>query len=848
MSGSTAASDIAEKRKLQAELNDAKASLDDEYISHSRTAQDDALDAESEAYTLSKEKYIEQLEEQLKDTKTLIENSIMDVLLNADTVYTELNNLADIYGVDLSDSLTQPWKAASDQAIAWKDELKRTLSASELELITHENGAVTAFSNGVATKLTGTWTTVQAKVKDYSDYLTSSELGNGFSRTLTGFGDQIQKIIDKWDGVKAAADAAYEAQTRQATVGGTNNSSEDNAKAKNDTNTTPDTPEKSYETTATLNLGNKTLTATGFGSTNAKANSAARAAILGEYEQYKGNSLASESAWQRTWRNQVKYVTKYAKGTTGTARDEWAITDESWIGEEITLAAGKTGHLRGMMKGSAVLPSNISENLVEWGKLSPDEMNLGGVVNNYVNAPTNDVDVANSLTIDGKRSNIQGVHDSIKDTYELIEDTVKNIDSVSQYYKPFVDEALTTPWVDAAEKTDEFNAAVNTNYDDIVNHIDENKESLEIALTTPYSNVADDINDFSQHAQKASVDDVVMHANEQSQALTTALSTGFNNASNATDAFKASGTSAVNAVKDSFTNEKTGLIKALNDTAAAAIKTKQAIDSVPTYSSGGDSSGTSVQAGEHYISSLGKNVSLSSNVAKWSSVATQALQKTGQYSYDNLLLLLHQMQTESSGNQNAINDWDVNAKNGTPSKGLMQVIDPTFQAYAMKGYDKDIYDPLSNIMAAIRYTTSRYGSLSKGWKGSGYAKGTTGVLDDQLSIVDELGEELILRANPTTGRLDYITMGTGIVPADLTENLMEWGKLNPNMMSMPDATPNISMINNAVTKPQYDFSFDSLVHVDNCDQSTLKDLEKMVDNKIDKFSRDLNYSIKKFSR
>ena len=53
----------------------------------------------------------------------------------------------------------------------------------------------------------------------------------------------------------------------------------------------------------------------------------------------------------------------------------------------------------------------------------------------------------------------------------------------------------------------------------------------------------------------------------------------------------------------------------------------------------------------------------------------------------------------------------------------MQVIDPTFKAYAYPGYDKNIYDPLSNMLAAIRYTMSRYGSLANGWKGHGYASG-----------------------------------------------------------------------------------------------------------------------------
>ena len=113
----------------------------------------------------------------------------------------------------------------------------------------------------------------------------------------------------------------------------------------------------------------------------------------------------------------------------------------------------------------------------------------------------------------------------------------------------------------------------------------------------------------------------------------------------------------------------------------------------------------------------------SAGVEQWRNLAAKALQMTGQYSASNLNLLLYQMQTESGGNPNAINNWDINAKNGTPSKGLMQVIDPTFKAYAMKGYNMNIYDPLSNMIAAIRYTVSRYGSLANGWKGHGYASG-----------------------------------------------------------------------------------------------------------------------------
>ena len=117
------------------------------------------------------------------------------------------------------------------------------------------------------------------------------------------------------------------------------------------------------------------------------------------------------------------------------------------------------------------------------------------------------------------------------------------------------------------------------------------------------------------------------------------------------------------------------------------------------------------------------NYNPSAGVEQWRTLAIRALQMTGQYSEANLQRLLYQMQTESGGNPNAINNWDINAVNGTPSKGLMQVIDPTFRAYAMPGYDKNIYDPLSNMLASIRYAVSIYGSLAAAYRGVGYESG-----------------------------------------------------------------------------------------------------------------------------
>ncbi len=66
---------------------------------------------------------------------------------------------------------------------------------------------------------------------------------------------------------------------------------------------------------------------------------------------------------------------------------------------------------------------------------------------------------------------------------------------------------------------------------------------------------------------------------------------------------------------------------------------------------------------------------------------------------------------ESSGNPKAINLWDINAQNGIPSKGLLQVIPPTFDTYHVTGTPKNIWNPVSNITAAANYAADRYGSI-----------------------------------------------------------------------------------------------------------------------------------------
>jgi hypothetical protein len=67
---------------------------------------------------------------------------------------------------------------------------------------------------------------------------------------------------------------------------------------------------------------------------------------------------------------------------------------------------------------------------------------------------------------------------------------------------------------------------------------------------------------------------------------------------------------------------------------------------------------------------------------------------------------------ESGGDPHAQNNTDINAQEGHPSKGLVQTIDSTFNAWALPGHT-DIWNPVDNIIAGVRYALGRYHNLDQ---------------------------------------------------------------------------------------------------------------------------------------
>lgn len=127
--------------------------------------------------------------------------------------------------------------------------------------------------------------------------------------------------------------------------------------------------------------------------------------------------------------------------------------------------------------------------------------------------------------------------------------------------------------------------------------------------------------------------------------------------------------------------------------------------------------------------------------------------------------ILGQIQQESSGNPNAVNDNDSNWQQGIASFGLLQTIASTFASYAPKGTDltvtsKDVAgkpqeyiaamtDPYANIYAGVNYAKTKYGMGRLDEWNSGihnaYSQGATRIPRDQLAYLHT--NEMVLPAD-----------------------------------------------------------------------------------------------------
>ena len=129
---------------------------------------------------------------------------------------------------------------------------------------------------------------------------------------------------------------------------------------------------------------------------------------------------------------------------------------------------------------------------------------------------------------------------------------------------------------------------------------------------------------------------------------------------------------------------------------------------------------------------------------------------------------------ESNYNNAAWNKWDINAKRGTPSRGWLQFIEPTFNSYKKKGYNNWL-DPIHQAIAFINYANKRYGgpygvpgvkSVRSGGRYLPYANGGL-ITNPTMALMGEAGTEAVV---PLSNSRALKPFGQAVVNSLLTGN------------------------------------------------------------------------------
>lgn len=340
ISSDNSASARAERARLQAELAEANAALEDTYYDRSISNQQEALDKELENFQEEKDKEIEGWEEYLENTELVVSDSLAVIQSNTDTVYQTLRDMGAEYSLSITEALTSPWKQGESAIQSYTEKFKLNMSATveELkELMTEFNAIVvdlekdgTAAVNTVnnsATKYQAATKKPAASSGGNSSSGSSSNSSSGSGSGETGGSYPYGKASNTSGNIKQGAKGNHVKAIQYA-----------------------------LNQLGYGNSGTKSVDGI-FGSGTTKA--------VKSFQKAMGISADGIVGAQTRQKFKAK---GYAQGTAGVKEDQWALIDE--LGEELVLHA-QNGKLAFLTKGSAVVPHDIAENIIELGQLDP---------------------------------------------------------------------------------------------------------------------------------------------------------------------------------------------------------------------------------------------------------------------------------------------------------------------------------------------------------------------------------------------------------------------------------------------------------------------------------------------
>lgn len=313
MSGDNSASAIAQKKKLQAELAAAQEELDEIYYDHSVEKQQEALDKSLENYQDEKDTEMEKLDESLKNEEQIIADSYATIAANTESIAQTLSDIASQYGITLSDSVTKPWLDGANAIGTYQEQLDTSMSS---------------------------------------------------------FTQQLETLKKMYSDLQAQADS-----TGKSMIDAINSNK---TKTESSTYTPPAPSQPSAPSTPSAPYNGATVTvkrsATHFsrdGGNGTRMQSWVPGSDFTVYQVSGSDVLIGRNGGYTGW-VKLSDLEGYASGTKGVSKDQLAMLDE--LGDELVLHAGKNGRLEFLTKGTSVIPSDITENLMKLGSLDPRQV------------------------------------------------------------------------------------------------------------------------------------------------------------------------------------------------------------------------------------------------------------------------------------------------------------------------------------------------------------------------------------------------------------------------------------------------------------------------------------------
>jgi TP901 family phage tail tape measure protein len=315
LSMDNSASAVAQRKKLEAELAEARSALDESYYDRSIEDQQTALDNELDNFKEQKDAEIEKWEKYLEDVQKVVADSLLTVQTNAIDVYDTLSGKASEYDLTLSDAITLPWQSGSNAVSSYQDTFNTAASSTYEQL-----------------------GTIKQQWQDIIDLMTKTA---NIDISNLNADNQSHVAAQKKEPVKQTTTPSNPP-------------------------TTTSKPNVSVGSAVTVKAS-----ATHFATGQRMANFVPG----GNYTVYQDNGdrvLIGRDGVYTGWVYKQD-IQGYAKGTNGIKKDQLAWIDENGL-EELVMHAGPNGRLQYLTKGTSVIPSDISENLMKIGSINPQEI------------------------------------------------------------------------------------------------------------------------------------------------------------------------------------------------------------------------------------------------------------------------------------------------------------------------------------------------------------------------------------------------------------------------------------------------------------------------------------------